>query len=297
MSYFLAGDLDDNYFLYLIAIGFVIFALMLFIFLLVNRIRVEKARFGGVKLSIPLKLRAFMLTIFINYQMNRKPNKTWKFSATTCFLPGMPPSTVKDFSRLWIQMCQFTSRLIYFATIADGNFHWKASTLGQFSDKAPLAKVSKVFTYVNSTNLPFICTTVYKASAYGLKTCTKAYSHVATVCESNQCGTEVAVKMLKHCATMEQLKSLLSELKVLNYIGSHVNIVNLLGACTANLVKGELYVLMEYCCHGNLQQYLTRNRHRFARKSNVSTTAETSVESEISVSGTDKEDTHRGWFD
>lgn len=156
---------------------------------------------------------------------------------------------------------------------------------------------SNVSTYVNCANLPFISTTVYKASAYGLKTCTKAYSHVATVCESNQCGTEVAVKMLKHCATMEQLKSLLSELKVLNYIGSHVNIVNLLGACTANLVKGELYVLMEYCCHGNLQQYLTRNRHRFARKSNVSTTAETSVESEISVSVTDKEDTHRGWFD
>lgn len=47
MSYFLAGDLDDNYFLYLIAIGFVIFAMMLFIFLLVNRIRVEKACLGG----------------------------------------------------------------------------------------------------------------------------------------------------------------------------------------------------------------------------------------------------------
>ena len=98
-----------------------------------------------------------------------------------------------------------------------------------------------------------------------MKTCPDAYSLVAFVGKDNEAGTEVAVKMLKHYATMEQLKSLLSELKVLNFIGCHVNIVNLLAACTSNLTKGELYVVVEYCCYGNLQQYLLKNRHNFVR--------------------------------
>ena len=106
---------------------------------------------------------------------------------------------------------------------------------------------------------------VYKATAFGLKTCSKAYSHVALVDENSQGGTDVAVKMLKNHATMDQLKNLLNEVKLLNYIGCHVNIVNLLGACTVNLAKGELYMMVEYCCYGNLQQYLMKNRHRFAR--------------------------------
>ena len=121
---------------------------------------------------------------------------------------------------------------------------------------------------------------VYKATAYGLKThCSKAYSIIAHVPKedtsalsstgSNTVGVEVAVKMLKHYATMEQLKSLLSELKILTYVGAHVNTVNLLGACTSNLVKGELYVLMEYCCYGNLQQYLFKHRHCFEEAAEV----------------------------
>lgn len=72
-----------------------------------------------------------------------------------------------------------------------------------------------------------------------------------------------AVKMLKSHTSMEHLKALLCELKVLNYIGCHVNIVNLLGACTANLIKGELYVIVEYCQFGSLQQYLYANRGNF----------------------------------
>lgn len=126
---------------------------------------------------------------------------------------------------------------------------------------------------------------VYRATAYGLRThCAKAYQMIAHVPQRGRGGgrgggeedstgnrspngsgeeVEVAVKMLKHYATMEQLKSLLSELKILTYVGAHVNTVNLLGACTSNLIKGELYVLMEYCCYGNLQQYLLKHRRSF----------------------------------
>lgn len=143
---------------------------------------------------------------------------------------------------------------------------------------------------------------VYKATAFGMKTYPKGYSHVASVDgESNNCGMEVAVKMLKHYATMEQLKSLLSELKVLNYIGCHVNIVNLLGACTSNLVKGELYVMVEYCCYGNLQQYLMRNRHKFVRtpraeslRSSIRSVTESRLNSDIDDETFDE--AHKGFF-
>ncbi len=47
----------------------------------------------------------------------------------------------------------------------------------------------------------------------------------------------VAVKMIRSYADLSALASLVSELKILIHLGSHVNIVNLLGACT-DIAKG-----------------------------------------------------------
>ena len=38
---------------------------------------------------------------------------------------------------------------------------------------------------------------------------------------------------------IEQMKALVSELKVLIHLGQHLNIVNLLGACTTDIRKGK----------------------------------------------------------
>ncbi|XP_078404077.1 mast/stem cell growth factor receptor kita-like [Cetorhinus maximus] len=59
---------------------------------------------------------------------------------------------------------------------------------------------------------------VVEASVYGL---TKADSIMT-----------VAVKMLKPSAYSTEKEALMSELKVLSHLGQHINIVNLLGACT-----------------------------------------------------------------
>ena len=40
-------------------------------------------------------------------------------------------------------------------------------------------------------------------------------------------------------------------------IGTHINIINLLGCCTQD---GPLYVVVEYAAHGNLRDYLRNNR-------------------------------------
>ncbi|CAJ0920656.1 unnamed protein product, partial [Ranitomeya imitator] len=59
---------------------------------------------------------------------------------------------------------------------------------------------------------------VVEASAFGIS-------------KSSSCET-VAVKMLKEGATASEHKALMSELKILIHIGNHLNVVNLLGACT-----------------------------------------------------------------
>uniref|UniRef100_A0AAY4ACC0 receptor protein-tyrosine kinase n=1 Tax=Denticeps clupeoides TaxID=299321 RepID=A0AAY4ACC0_9TELE len=87
---------------------------------------------------------------------------------------------------------------------------------------------------------------VVQATAYGLL--------------SPDSVTTVAVKMLKPSAHSTEKEALMSELKVLSYIGNHVNIVNLMGACT---LGGPLLVITEYCCYGDLLNFLRRKRDEF----------------------------------
>uniref|UniRef100_A0A665UUX5 Vascular endothelial growth factor receptor 3 n=1 Tax=Echeneis naucrates TaxID=173247 RepID=A0A665UUX5_ECHNA len=71
----------------------------------------------------------------------------------------------------------------------------------------------------------------------------------------------VAVKMLKEGATASEHRALMSELKILIHIGNHLNVVNLLGACTKP--NGPLMVIVEYCKYGNLSNFLRAKREFF----------------------------------
>ncbi|XP_061542275.1 LOW QUALITY PROTEIN: vascular endothelial growth factor receptor 3 [Phycodurus eques] len=88
---------------------------------------------------------------------------------------------------------------------------------------------------------------VIEASIYGISKRT----HLDTV----------AVKMLKDGATASEHKALMSELKILIHIGNHLNVVNLLGACTKP--NGPLMVIVEYCKYGNLSNFLRAKREFF----------------------------------
>lgn len=72
-----------------------------------------------------------------------------------------------------------------------------------------------------------------------------------------QSPTTVAVKMLKYDATERELKDLLSEIQVMKSMGRHENIVTVLGVSSQ---KGELCMIMEYCCFGNLRTFLKQRR-------------------------------------
>ena len=72
--------------------------------------------------------------------------------------------------------------------------------------------------------------------------------------------TTVAVKMVKPQADITYIKALMSELKIMIHLGKHLNIVNLLGACTTGLAKRELLIIVEYCRYsiawfGQVQSY------------------------------------------
>ncbi|XP_068603807.1 vascular endothelial growth factor receptor 1 [Brachionichthys hirsutus] len=94
---------------------------------------------------------------------------------------------------------------------------------------------------------------VVQASAFGLD-------------DAAGCST-VAVKMLKEGATASEHKALMTELKILNHIGHHLNVVNLLGACTKP--GGPLMVIVEYCRHGNLSTFLKSQRETFVHNTST----------------------------
>lgn len=76
-------------------------------------------------------------------------------------------------------------------------------------------------------------------------------------------STTVAVKMLKERADIEQKRALMDELKILIHLGRHLNIVNLLAACTTEITRGELFVIVEFCQFGSLRSFLLNHRHRY----------------------------------
>eukprot|EP00094_Tigriopus_californicus_P013068 TCALIF_12637-PA protein Name:"Similar to kdrl Vascular endothelial growth factor receptor kdr-like (Danio rerio)" AED:0.19 eAED:0.19 QI:50/0.85/1/1/0.42/0.5/8/39/535 len=91
---------------------------------------------------------------------------------------------------------------------------------------------------------------------------------VAYGIDRQEAVSTVAVKMVKPPVTKSHLVGLMSEIKIMLHIGKHLNVVNILGAVTKDLVKRELLVIVEYCCHGSLQQFLLKHRKTFVNQVN-----------------------------
>ncbi|XP_037784392.1 macrophage colony-stimulating factor 1 receptor-like isoform X2 [Penaeus monodon] len=81
--------------------------------------------------------------------------------------------------------------------------------------------------------------------------------------DANDGETEAAVKMVKSHVDVTHLESLMVELKILSHLGKHINIVNMLGANTVHLNRGELWILTEYCRYGNLLDFIRKHESKF----------------------------------
>ncbi|XP_028274024.1 KIT proto-oncogene, receptor tyrosine kinase b isoform X2 [Parambassis ranga] len=122
------------------------------------------------------------------------------------------------------------------------------------------------YTYIDPTQLPYDSKWEFPRQKlrFGKILGSGAFGKVVRATAYGLCSadtvTTVAVKMLKPNAHSTEKEALMSELKVLSYLGNHVNIVNLLGACT---VGGPILVITEYCCYGDLLNFLRRKRGCF----------------------------------
>ncbi|XP_021699627.1 tyrosine-protein kinase receptor torso isoform X1 [Aedes aegypti] len=75
--------------------------------------------------------------------------------------------------------------------------------------------------------------------------------------------TEVAVKMLKECPSLEDVKEFRREIEVMKSVGVHPNIVCIIGHYTQNV--NEMMLLTEYCSEGNLLNFLRSEWHKVLR--------------------------------
>ncbi|XP_052445839.1 mast/stem cell growth factor receptor kita-like isoform X1 [Carassius gibelio] len=122
------------------------------------------------------------------------------------------------------------------------------------------------YTYIDPTQLPYDPKWEFPRERlrFGKVLGSGAFGKVVSATAYGLCSADtvsiVAVKMLKPSAHSTEKEALMSELKVLSYIGNHINIVNLLGACT---VGGPTLVITEYCCYGDLLNFLRRTRDAF----------------------------------
>uniref|UniRef100_A0A0N5AE99 receptor protein-tyrosine kinase n=1 Tax=Syphacia muris TaxID=451379 RepID=A0A0N5AE99_9BILA len=69
----------------------------------------------------------------------------------------------------------------------------------------------------------------------------------------------VAVKQPRDGHNVNHQKALADELKVMVAVGVHPNVLGLVGAVTAQMASGRLFIVMEYCGAGSLEKFLRKN--------------------------------------
>ncbi|KAL1394532.1 hypothetical protein pipiens_003034 [Culex pipiens pipiens] len=83
---------------------------------------------------------------------------------------------------------------------------------------------------------------------------------------------QVAVKMLKECPSLEDIKEFRREIEVMKSVGVHPNVVCLVGHYTKNI--NEMMLLTEYCGNGNLLNYLRCEWHKLLRVEIIGTSSD-----------------------
>ena len=74
---------------------------------------------------------------------------------------------------------------------------------------------------------------------------------------------KVAIKTVNNYLDQSQVYALMCEIKVLEKLEKHLNLVNMIGACTAGYKTGRLWLLLEYCPCGDMKHFLNKNRDVF----------------------------------
>ena len=76
-------------------------------------------------------------------------------------------------------------------------------------------------------------------------------------------NTKVAIKQVNDSLDRSQVFALMCEIKVLDKLDKHLNLVNMVGACTSQISNGKLWLLLEYCPCGDMKNFLNKKRDIF----------------------------------
>ena len=85
---------------------------------------------------------------------------------------------------------------------------------------------------------------------------------------------KVAIKVVNNPLDVSQLNILMSEIKILDKLDVHLNLVNMIGACTTQLKEGKLWLLLEYCPQSDLKRFLLKNREAILHDLKPKTTSD-----------------------
>ena len=71
----------------------------------------------------------------------------------------------------------------------------------------------------------------------------------------------IAVKTISGFGTEKGMSDFLNEIKIMGELNPHINLVSMIGSCTTELEKeNKLWLLIEYCKHGDLKRYIMEHR-------------------------------------
>ena len=74
-------------------------------------------------------------------------------------------------------------------------------------------------------------------------------------------STTIAIKSIQDFGSEQNLSDLVCEIKLMSSINPHPNLVSMIGSCSSELAKnGKLWLLIEFCDHGDLKNYLQNNK-------------------------------------
>nr|CAD7568583.1 unnamed protein product [Timema californicum] len=116
-----------------------------------------------------------------------------------------------------------------------GLIHFEEGAMDNMNPELPLDEQAELLPYDKKWEFPRDKLKLGKqlgAGAFGVVMKAEAWGIV-----EGETVRAVAVKMVKKNADYTYLKALASELKIMVHLGKHLNVVNLLGACTKNLAK------------------------------------------------------------
>ena len=71
---------------------------------------------------------------------------------------------------------------------------------------------------------------------------------------------KVAIKSVNNPLDPAQIYSLICEIKILDRLEKRLDLVNMIGACTTQFRIGKIWLLLEYCPHGDVKSFLLKNR-------------------------------------